>query len=141
MLDYYSKLLKKRKNDYLSWKPIYCVALGDYVSFNTRGFNHLRFKVDNTPRRSREAIYKMGLLPLVRPVIYQAKKIDKYVCRIAPVGGSRKKIYKEIEYWSLISVVGKQEVKIKVILRKVGTGPVHFWSVMKKSRNQKTPNK
>jgi len=96
-----------------------------------RGFNHLRFKVNNTPRNPKEAMYKLGLLPLARPVIHRASFIDSYKSRISPIGSSRKKIYKNIEYWSIVAVVGKQNTKIRVILRKIGTGPIHFWSIMK----------
>jgi hypothetical protein len=51
---------------------------------------------------------------------------------LSPIGGTRKKILKEIEYWGLIEVVGKQNVKIRVVLRRiVGSDRIHFWSVMK----------
>ena len=77
-------------------------------------------------------MYKLGLLPLVRPVIHNATKVDKYERRLSPVGGRRKKILKEIEYWGLIEVVGKQNTKVRVVLRRiVGSTTIHFWSVMK----------
>jgi len=96
-----------------------------------RGFTHLRFKTDNTPRNPKEAMYKMGLLPLVPTVIKNANRVDRYEKRMAPIGGTRQRVIKEIEYWSLVAIVGKQKVKIKVIVRKIGNGKLHFWSVMK----------
>lgn len=135
----FKKLLHERKLDYKTWIPVYCPALRDYVHFNMMGFNHLRFKIDNTPRNPKEAMYKLGLLPLVRPAIHLATIIEKYERRLAPVGGSRKRVHKEMEYWSIVEVVGKQGVKVKVILRKIGTGQLHFWSIMKLLENQKTP--
>jgi hypothetical protein len=46
-----------------------------------------------------------------------------------------------MEYWGITAVVGKQNVKIKVILRKLVNGSkIHFWSVMKLAVNQKTPS-
>lgn len=128
----FQKLLEERRNDYKTWSPIYCVAIRSYIYFTSQGFNHLRFNIDNTPRSPKEAMYKLGLLPLVRPVIHNATKVDKYERRLSPIGGTRKKILKEIEYWGLIVPVGKQNVKVRVVLRKiVGSDKIHFWSVMK----------
>ena len=114
---------------------MFCPALRQYVYFPMRGFNHLRFKTDNTPRNPKEAMYKLGLLPLVRPAIHCATSAE-YERRLAPVGGTRKKVLKEMEYWGLTAIVGKQNVKIKVVLRKlVNSDQIHFWSVMKLGEN------
>ncbi len=107
---------EKRRKDYNTWKPIYSPALGEQIFFNSKGFNHLRFRTDGTPRNFREALYKLRLLPLVRSVIYKARKVDEY----------RKG---RVEYWGIVEAVGKK--KIKVILRRIGKGRIHFWSVMR----------
>lgn len=122
-----------------TFTPMYCPALREYVIFTMAGFNHLRFKVDNTPRNPKEAMYKLGLVPLIRPVIYNAKKVDNYERRYSPIGGSRKKVFAEIEYWTLVAVVGKQNTKLRIVLRRVGKGQIQFWSVMKLGENQKPP--
>lgn len=84
-------------------------------------------------------MYKLGLLPLVKPVIYSAKSAE-YERRLAPLGGSRKIVLKEMDYWALTAIVGKQNVKVRVILRKlVNSNQIHFWSVMKLGENQKPP--
>ncbi len=128
----FKKLLDERRDDYKTWVPVYCPAIREYVVFNAQGFNHLRFKIDNTPRNPKEAMYKFGLLPLVRPVIHNATKVDSYERRLSPIGGSRTRIMKEIEYWSLVATAGKQQVKIRVVLRRIiGSSQIHFWSAMK----------
>lgn len=142
MSDKFEDLLKKRRTEYKTFVSMYCNCLREHVIFNSDGFNHLRFHIDGTPRNSAEQMYKLGLLPLVKPVIYSSSKVDQYERRLAPVGRKKKdgkKIEKEVEYWSLVAVVGKQEVKLRVILRRVGTGKIHFWSVMKLAEKQKTP--
>ncbi len=111
-------LKEERRKDYNTWKPIYCAAIGEQVFFNAKGFKHLRFRTDGTPRNPKESIYKLSLLPLVRSVIYKAVEIDEY----------RKG---KIEYWGIVARVGKGSHKVKVILRRVGAGNIHFWSVMK----------
>jgi len=37
---------------------------------------------------------------------------------------------KEVEYWGLIAIVGDRKLKIRVVLRRIGTGNLTFWSVM-----------
>lgn len=134
-------LLNERRDDYKAWVPVYCAAIREYVFFNMRGFNHLRFKITNTPRNPKEAMYKLGLLPLVRPAIHAATVVEKYERRIAPIGGSRKVVLREMEYWAIESVVGKQNTRVRVVLRKVVGGEhIHFWSVMKLGENQKPPS-
>ena len=71
-------------------------------------------------------MYKLGLLPLVIPVIKNVKKVHKY--EKVPI----KKLGKEAEFWTLKKVVGLQKTLTKVILRRVGKGNITFWSVMKK---------
>ena len=136
----FKEFLEQRKTEYKTWTPIYCQAVRNYIHFSMRGFNHLRFKINNTPRNPNEAKYKLGLLPLVKPVIHKATKVEQYERRLAPIGGSRRIILKEMEYWALTAIVGKKNAKIRVILRRlVKSEEIHFWSVMKLSENQKSP--
>jgi len=136
----FQSLLDARREEYKTYTPMYCPVLRQYVHFSMRGFNHLRFKVDNTPRNPKEAMYKLGLLPLARPAIYHAKSAE-YERRMSPVGGTRKPVLKEMEYWGLTTVVGKKDVKVRVILRKlIESDQVHFWSIMKLGQNQKIPS-
>jgi hypothetical protein len=59
---------------------------------------------------------------------------------LSPVGGSRKRVMKEMEYWGLVALSGRQNTKIKIVLRRVvGGKQIYFWSVMKLSDNQKAP--
>lgn len=130
----YNILFKKRRKEYKLFNRVYCPCLSQYINFNSDGFNHLRFKVDGTPRNPKEQMYKMGLLPLVIPVIKNATQVQDYRKMMAPIGRKKidgKKNLKEVKYWSLIAVVGRRKAKVKVIIRKIGTGKLHFWSVCK----------
>lgn len=133
-------LLRERRDDYKTWVPVYSIAVREYVYFTMQGFNHLRFKITNTPRNPKEAMYKLGLLPLVRPAIHAATVVEKYERRVAPMGGSRKIVLKEMEYWAVEAVVGKRNTRVRVVLRKLVRGErIHFWSIMKLGENQKAP--
>ena len=134
MFNKYNNLLKKRRREYKKFTRVYCPCLSQHIYFNSDGFNHLRFNVDGTPRNPKEQMYKLGLLPLTIPVIKNAAQIQAYRKIMSPIGRKKingKKILKEVEYWSLIAITGRQKVKIKVIIRRIGTGNSHFWSVCK----------
>ena len=136
----FKQLKKLRRAQYKRWSGCYCPALKDEVNFTSDGFYHLRYEVSGRERTMGEQMYKLGLLPLVIPVIKNAKKIDFYKQTRAPIGRKKKEgkiVKKNVEYWSFVELVGKQKTKVKVVVRRVGTGKVIFWSVMKYERKQK----
>ena len=126
----YPKLLNARRTEYKTWKPIYCRAVDDYVFFNEQGFTHLLRKINGRRRKPKEIMYKVGLLPLVRPAIYASTRVEKHKLRISPIRSQYRKRVKETDYWSIEAIVGKQNVKIRIILRRTAQN-IHFWSVMK----------
>ena len=130
----YTQLLSRRREEYKKYLPVYCPCLKGDIVFTSDGFNHLRFRVDRTPRNPAEQMYKLRLLPLVIPVIKNSKEVEEYRKFLLSID---KKI-KEIHYWSVTARVGKQNTSVRVILRRVGKGKIHFWSVMK-SRKIKKP--
>lgn len=132
-MDSYRKLLIERRIWYNSIKQVYCPILKEYIIFNSKGFQHLIYP-NGKWRPKKEQMYKLGLLPLVIPVIKNSTKISGYKkCFHKDLG-------KEAEFWTLIEIVGKQNILTKVILRRIGTGNITFLSVMK-IENKKNPDK
>jgi len=130
-MDNYKKLLEERRIWYTSIKKVYCPILKEYIVFNSKGFHHLIYP-NGKRRPQKEQMYKLGLLPLIIPVIKNSTKISKYEkCFVKDLG-------KEAEFWVLMEIVGKQNTLTKVILRRVGTGNITFLSVMK-IQNKKKP--
>ena len=37
---------------------------------------------------------------------------------------------KMVEWWGFVAIFIKQDIKVRVVLRRIGDGNVHFWSVM-----------
>ncbi len=126
----YKDLLNKRRIWYKNIGKIYCPILRQDVFFTSKGFHHLRYQ-GGKARSIKEQTYKLGLLPLVIPVIKQAKGIFRHGG--IPIQDSGK----EAEFWVLKEVVGQQKTSVKVILRRVGTGKTIFFSVMKKNDKKK----
>jgi hypothetical protein len=119
----------RKKYDAIS-KTVKCTCLNREVYFNAKGFHHLLFDGSGHVRTLKERQYKLLLIPLIVPVLKNATDAiyRKSVERINRKKSSPKK---EIEYWGLVARVGKTNIKVKIILRRVGNGNIIFWSVMK----------
>lgn len=81
-------------------------------------------------RSKKERMYKIGLLPLVIPVIKSVSASIKYekVC-----GGALDGL---VEYWKMKEKVGKLKIDVTVILRRLGNGKIHFYSVWKQKQKR-----
>ena len=64
--------------------------------------------------------------------VQEYRKIWQAIGKPAARDGSRP--MKEVEYWGLVAIIGPRPDKIRVILRRVGTGKITFWSVMRGSK-------
>ena len=118
--------------------PIKCMCLNQFVHFNAKGFHHLIYDGTGRTRTIKEQNYKFSLIPLIVPVIMNSSEA---VYRKSKEKENRKKDskIKDIEYWGLTALVGKnKDKKVKVILRRVGNGRIIFWSVMKMNTSKNT---
>ncbi len=128
----FSELLRERRAWYKTVGKIRCSILGEDIIFNSKGFYHLRYNSFGKERSKKEQMYKMGLLPLVIPVIINATKIHEYKKEqySKPLG-------KYYEIWELREVAGKnKDALVSVVLRRIGDGNITFLSVWKKKTKQ-----
>jgi hypothetical protein len=106
------------------------------VVLNADGLHHLRYS-DRRERSKPEQMLKFRLLPLALDVIRKAGTVQEYRRIWQPMGepkagGMREA--KEVEYWGFVAIIGQRPDKIRVIVRRVGTGNIMFWSVMRGSK-------
>ncbi len=123
----HGEFIKAKRAWYKKIKKIYCPILNEDVVFNSRGFYHLRYDSFGKQRSIKEQKYKLGLLPLVIPVIKCATSIYEYKKQqySKPLG-------KYFEIWELKEPVGQNKIIVSVVLRRIGDGNIHFLSVWKK---------
>lgn len=129
----YNLINTTAKITYSSIGSIYCPILDKNIVFNAKGFHHLHYKPDGTPRNTAEKIYKLLLFPLAVPVIKNA--IGIYEERKIEIPNSRKKGAKKIKatQYALTATVGrKNPIEVRVIILEIenGENPI-FWSIMK----------
>ena len=137
MTQNFSEFIKEKRAWYKTVEKVYCPILNQYVVFNSKGFYHLRYDSHGKRREISEQKYKIGLLPLVIPVIQLATSIADYKKEqySKPLG-------KYYEIWELKEIVGRQKALVSVVLRRIGDGNITFFSVWKKEiKKTKKPSR
>lgn len=117
---------------YDAQKNVYNPYLKSGVVFNSDGFHHLQFSA-RRERNKKEQLLKFRLLSLAPGVIKNSGTLQEHRKELMPIGKRGKDGFaptKTIEYRGFIAIVGNNQIKIKVVLRRVGDGNITFWSVM-----------
>lgn len=117
---------------YIGTKPTPSPALGERVSFTAEGFNHILFKGSRSERERASQIMRFKLLPRAIRLIGYANTFQEFeeTSREYEVKVRKKRRLKTklVRYWGIIAIF--EERKIKVILRKIVNGQLHFWSIV-----------
>lgn len=128
----YEKLKGDAISFYSGIKKVFSPALKEDIIFSAEGFNHLVFKGSRSEREKSSQILRFKLLPLVVKLIKLSTTHQEFEETIKEfdVKERKKRIRKakSVKYWGIIAIIDSR--KIKVILRKIGDGGVHFWSVI-----------
>lgn len=138
-IEYFNQRKEKARNIYLAQKNIYNPYFKCEIILNSDGFHHLQFS-DRRERNKKEQLLKFNLLPLALKVIRNSGTIQEHRKGIITIGGIGKDGFKQtknVEYWAFIAIIGDSEIKIRVIIRRVGDGNFIFWSVMPDSNLKK----
>lgn len=129
---YFNDGKEKARTIYNAQKSLYNLYLKSQVTFNSDWFHHLQFSA-RRERNKKEQLLKFSLLPLALVVIKNSGTVQEYRKGLTAVGKKSKDglaLMKETEYWGFVAIVGKNKIKIRVVVRKVGDGNIIFWSVM-----------
>ncbi|MEN9852361.1 MAG: hypothetical protein RI996_304 [Candidatus Parcubacteria bacterium] len=139
-LSRHKKEKKEAEKFYKSVKELRCPYFSNPVNFTSDGFHHLQFS-NGSERTKDEQLLKFSLLKDAVDIIKKSGTIQEYRKQWGVVSRKKKngeQPMKEIEYFGLTAITGTTtKRKIKVILRKIGTGNVIFWSVMFGDRRNK----
>ena len=132
----YRSLRERTKELFQDHPRIRCPYFGADVVLNADGFYHLRYSA-RRERSKPEQMLKFRLLPLALDVIRKAGTVQEYRRIWQPIGEPKAdglREAKEVEYWGFVAIIGPRPDKIRVIVRRVGTGNLTFWSVMRGSK-------
>ncbi|MEA2113332.1 MAG: hypothetical protein U9P63_01580 [Patescibacteria group bacterium] len=138
-IEYFNKKKEKARELYNKQKNVRNPYLENQVVFNSDGFHHLQFSA-RRERGKKEQILKFNLLPLAIKVVKKSGTLQEYRKGLVAVGKKAKDVFtkmKEIQYWGFIAIIGNSQIKIRVILRRIGDGNIIFWSVLPDSNLKK----
>src|SRR5665213_4537136 len=128
------EILRQAKIAYDAHETIHCPYFEGPVTLNADGFNHLTHKSNRQPRNVNEQKLKLRLLKRALRVIRKAGTLQEYRRGMESYGKQGRDGFtkmKQVEYWAFHDIVGeKRPFLIRVIVRRVGDGKHHFWSVM-----------
>lgn len=130
---------EKARELYNKQKGIYNPYLDNQIVFNSDGFHHLQFSA-RRERSKKEQILKFNLLPLAIKVIKKSGTLQEYRKGLVSVGKRGRDGFtkmKNAEYWGFVAIIGNSQIKIRVILRRIGDGNIIFWSVLPDSNLKK----
>ena len=138
-----SFLQKKERahKTYVAQKSIRNPYLDCDVVLNSDGFHHLRYS-DRRERNKKEQILKFNLLPLALVIIKKAATLQEYRVMLIAEGkkseGDGLRRTKRVEFWGFVAIISNDpQIKIRVVLKRIGDGNVIFWSVMPYSKLKK----
>lgn len=129
----YKKIRENAHNFYRKIGAIRCPALkNDLVHFTAEGFNHLIYKKKRRERNKSDQVTKFKLLPQAKTIIEISTTCQEYDEGLIGVEKKKfKKIVHEtttVRYWGLVAII--KNFRVKVIVRQIGNGQKHFWSVI-----------
>jgi len=127
----------KAKNIFNETKSIFCSFFDKKIILNSDGLHHLKYS-SRKERPKQEQLLKLNLLPLGLKIIGRAGTVQEYRANLIkigqPSGLSRLYSTKKVEYWGFVAICHTKrkdyDIKIKVILKRIGNGNIHFWSLM-----------
>lgn len=129
----YDKLREDANNFYQTIGKVNCPAFNNEpVHFSSEGFNHLIYKNERRERKREIQIMKFQLLPKAKKLVAASSTYQEEDERLISIRRKRKK--KAVNesclahYWGFVAII--DNYRIKVIVRQVGDGKKHFWSVI-----------
>lgn len=112
--DGYEAIKREAKKAYDKIDRVWCPALNDYVAFRKAGFRHLIWK-GPAPRLKSEQKRRFTLLPYVEKILQNPNNSVIY------------KSEGDAKFWGFTD--RQNERIIRVVLRQIGEGEKHFFSV------------
>jgi hypothetical protein len=129
------KLLDGSRSLYEFTRAVTCPYFKTEIALTSDGFNHLLHKSNRLPRNITDTHGRFRLLKKSLQVLRSAGTVQEYRCMTEKFGKVAKDGFtktKKVEYWAFHDIVMSGNIKflMRVIVRKVGDGKYHFWSVM-----------
>jgi hypothetical protein len=136
---YYRESKEAARQLYSVERMIHSPFFNAEIVLGPEGFRHLQVSAQGDRTRE-EQVQRFGLLPLALQILTTATTLQRYRRRSAalyPQGETRPlKERKMVQWWCFTALFLSRALRVKVVVRKVGDGKLHFWSVMAEKIDQ-----
>ena len=140
MKEEFNKIHQKAKEEYKNFIHLHCPYFNEKIHFTSEGFNHIRYKGHRKERHRKVQIMRYKLLKFIKKVLQSSKTLQEHDVQklFIEVKNNKKKekILKEVNFYGFIAIIDGW--KVKVIVRQVGNGKKHFWSIIPNWRTRKS---
>jgi hypothetical protein len=118
---------------YTAQPVIHSPFFNEDVLLGSDGFRHLCVSAHGD-RVKEEQIRRFILLPLALHILKTTTTVQTYRTQMVAVRTPGSPTWtpdrKVVQWWGFVALYMKQDIKVRVIVRKVGDDKPHFWSVM-----------
>lgn len=134
--EYCAALKVQTKAMYDSTEAVFCPYFNGEVGFNSDGFHHMQYMTSGAERSKKAQIRRYKSFKFAPYILKKAGTVQQHRRYYGPVGrpkGDGFRATKIIEDWCFMALVKaglSMDICIKVVVRRIGDGPLHFWSVM-----------
>ncbi len=122
---------------------IYCPYFKEKIIFNAKGIEHLKFKSKNHARARDDQYIRLRLLHLAPKILKLSGTIqgfsERKVFELNRSNHRNEKKLVDVVYYEFVAVLEK--VRVRIVVKKVGTAPKYFWSIIPHWKVDKTNGK
>ncbi|MFA5945966.1 MAG: hypothetical protein WC802_03605 [Patescibacteria group bacterium] len=138
----FQRIRRQAEAFYKSVGKVFCPALNSTVHFSSDGFHHLQFDGSRAERAKSVQKIKMLCIRDAVGIIKKTTTTQEYRATDQGVGKLDEhglKPLKRVEYFAFHAVTDLTKMRrINVVVRRIGDGNYHFWSVMPSWKEVKT---
>lgn len=141
LLSRHRRILAETIDFYKSIGEISCPYFRKPITFNSDGFHHLQFSAERERDKSEQLMKFRLLREYSVDILTNSGTIQEYrkivkVARRHRYSGRRAEPV-TVEYWGFVAIVGEHEKeRVKIVVRRIGLGDIHFWSAMPARRHK-----
>ncbi|PIP87423.1 hypothetical protein COW81_00340 [Candidatus Campbellbacteria bacterium CG22_combo_CG10-13_8_21_14_all_36_13] len=126
------RLKSNSEEFYKSLGEVFCPYFKEKIIFNSKGLEHLKFKTKNHARSQEDQYIRLKLLHLAPEILKLSNTVqgfsERKVFELNRKNHRNEKILVDVIYYEFVAVL--QKARVRVILKKTGTAPKYFWSII-----------
>jgi len=128
----FNKLKIKNEELYKLIGEVHCPYFKEKIIFNAKGLEHLKFKSKNHARSKDDQYIRLRLLHLAPKILKLSNTVQGFSERkffeLNRSNHRNEKILINVIYYEFVAVL--EGIRVRVIVKKVGTAPKYFWSII-----------